>query len=269
MGASRGEAGILGEGIRQALLRDKAYGPALSAAAGDARMTDRLVVEDPAAVAAERLVRPPSAGATWRSPAARPRKAAYEAAAGSDADWSRVTFWFGDERCVGPDHEHSNYAMARAALLDRIAGPGPVRRIEGERGPEAAAAAYEAALREDFGDERARAGPGPARARPRRPHRLAVPGRRRAGRARAARGRGRDAGHGAAGVPGNPYAPGREQRARGDVPGLRRGQGRGGGARVLRHARPGGAGQPGPARATASSRSPSIPRRPSRLEGGA
>jgi glucose-6-phosphate dehydrogenase assembly protein OpcA len=32
MGASRGEAGILGEGIRQALLRDKTYGPALSAA---------------------------------------------------------------------------------------------------------------------------------------------------------------------------------------------------------------------------------------------
>lgn len=32
MGASRGEAGILGEGIRQALLRDAAYGPALAAA---------------------------------------------------------------------------------------------------------------------------------------------------------------------------------------------------------------------------------------------
>jgi hypothetical protein len=32
MGASRGEAGILGEGIRQALLRDRTYGPALSAA---------------------------------------------------------------------------------------------------------------------------------------------------------------------------------------------------------------------------------------------
>ena len=32
MGASRGEAGILGEGIRQALLRDKGYGQALSAA---------------------------------------------------------------------------------------------------------------------------------------------------------------------------------------------------------------------------------------------
>ena len=32
MGASRGEAGILGEGIRQALLRDPTYSPALSAA---------------------------------------------------------------------------------------------------------------------------------------------------------------------------------------------------------------------------------------------
>jgi hypothetical protein len=33
LGASRGEAGILGEGIRQALLRDPSYAPALHAAA--------------------------------------------------------------------------------------------------------------------------------------------------------------------------------------------------------------------------------------------
>jgi glucose-6-phosphate dehydrogenase assembly protein OpcA len=32
LGASRGEGGILGEGVRQALLRDKTYGPALEAA---------------------------------------------------------------------------------------------------------------------------------------------------------------------------------------------------------------------------------------------
>ena len=32
MGASRGESGILGEGIRQALLRDPTYAPALEAA---------------------------------------------------------------------------------------------------------------------------------------------------------------------------------------------------------------------------------------------
>jgi hypothetical protein len=32
LGASRGESGILGEGIRQSLLRDPTYGPALDAA---------------------------------------------------------------------------------------------------------------------------------------------------------------------------------------------------------------------------------------------
>jgi hypothetical protein len=32
LGASRGESGILGEGIRQALLRDPTYGPALQCA---------------------------------------------------------------------------------------------------------------------------------------------------------------------------------------------------------------------------------------------
>ena len=31
-GASRGEGGILGEGVRQALIRDQVYGPALQAA---------------------------------------------------------------------------------------------------------------------------------------------------------------------------------------------------------------------------------------------
>ena len=34
MGASRGEGGILGEGIRQALLRDPTYVPSLRAARG-------------------------------------------------------------------------------------------------------------------------------------------------------------------------------------------------------------------------------------------
>ena len=32
LGASRGESGILGEGVRQALLRDPTYAPALAAA---------------------------------------------------------------------------------------------------------------------------------------------------------------------------------------------------------------------------------------------
>jgi hypothetical protein len=37
MGASRGEGGILGEGVRQALLRDPTYRPALAAAQGMVR----------------------------------------------------------------------------------------------------------------------------------------------------------------------------------------------------------------------------------------
>ena len=34
MGGSRGEGGILGEGIRQAMLRDPVYRPALTSAQG-------------------------------------------------------------------------------------------------------------------------------------------------------------------------------------------------------------------------------------------
>ena len=72
-------------------------------------------------------------------------KRAYELAAG--ADWSRATLLFGDERCVGPEDEESNYAMVRHALIDRLAAPpAAVHRIPGEQGPEAAARAYEEML---------------------------------------------------------------------------------------------------------------------------
>lgn len=38
-------------------------------------------------------------------------------------DWSRVHVYFGDERCVPPDHPDSNYRMARATLLDHVPVP--------------------------------------------------------------------------------------------------------------------------------------------------
>jgi 6-phosphogluconolactonase len=73
---------------------------------------------------------------------------AYELAAGLEPDWSRASVWWGDERCVPPDDERSNYGLARSTLFDRLgAQPGRVHRIHGEDDPAAAAASYERELR--------------------------------------------------------------------------------------------------------------------------
>lgn len=74
----------------------------------------------------------------------------YEALAKcDDIDWSRVLITFGDERCVGPEDEASNYRMVREALLKPAGIPGEsVVRIEGEREPEDAARVCEARLRD-------------------------------------------------------------------------------------------------------------------------
>ncbi|MAB79950.1 MAG: 6-phosphogluconolactonase [Planctomycetes bacterium] len=52
------------------------------------------------------------------------------------ADWSRVEIWFGDERCVPPDHPDSNYGM----VAESIAGTPTLHRMEGERADRQAAA---------------------------------------------------------------------------------------------------------------------------------
>jgi 6-phosphogluconolactonase len=66
----------------------------------------------------------------------------------SGLDWSRVHILWGDERCVPPDHESSNYRMARLTLLDRVPVlQANVHRINGEDDPADAALAYERVLR--------------------------------------------------------------------------------------------------------------------------
>lgn len=84
---------------------------------------------------------------------------AYEHLAGaSPMPWAATHVWFGDERCVPPDHADSNYRMAHEALLARVPVPeGQVVRIEGEREPSDAATRYDALLR---GDAEAHAGVG-------------------------------------------------------------------------------------------------------------
>jgi 6-phosphogluconolactonase len=72
----------------------------------------------------------------------------HETAVRLQPDWSRVELWWGDERCVPPDDERSNYAMAKRTLLDRAeVPPAAVHRIRGELDPNAAAAEYDEALR--------------------------------------------------------------------------------------------------------------------------
>jgi 6-phosphogluconolactonase len=77
-------------------------------------------------------------------------KATYDALAGLPLDWSKIDVFFGDERCVPPDHSDSNYRMAKAALFDRVTIPSErIHRMQGELGDrDAAARAYEAELPE-------------------------------------------------------------------------------------------------------------------------
>ena len=116
-------------------------------------MREIRVVEDPAAMVAERLVAVAEAGGNIAFAGGSTPQRAYEMAARAGGDWSEATAWFSDERCVPPDHPDSNFAMADAALFSRLSEPPKVMRIEGELGPEVAAGAYEALVREHLGNE--------------------------------------------------------------------------------------------------------------------
>jgi 6-phosphogluconolactonase len=64
-------------------------------------------------------------------------------AAELEPDWSRAEAWWGDERCVPPEDDRSNYRLAREQLLDRLSRPPrAVHRIRGELEPERAAELY-------------------------------------------------------------------------------------------------------------------------------
>jgi 6-phosphogluconolactonase len=67
-------------------------------------------------------------------------------------DWGRARIFFVDERCVPPDHERSNYRLAKKHLLDPLRVPrANVFRMRGEEEPRLAARAYEELLENEFG----------------------------------------------------------------------------------------------------------------------
>ena len=67
-------------------------------------------------------------------------------------DWHKTHIFWGDERCVPPNHPDSNYGLAHQALVSKVnIPPANVHRIPAESGSaNAAAEAYEETLRHFF-----------------------------------------------------------------------------------------------------------------------
>ena len=104
-----------------------------------------VVADDPAALVGERLAAAATAGGHVVLTGGSTPKLAYEIAASLQNDWTAVELWWGDERCVPPEDERSNYGMAKAALLDRVEA-GATHRMRGELGREVGARDYEREL---------------------------------------------------------------------------------------------------------------------------
>ena len=66
-----------------------------------------------------------------------------------DAPWQQAEWFWGDERCVPPDHPDSNYRAAFAALLGPLRVPSDmIHRMACDGAPADAAARYDAVLRD-------------------------------------------------------------------------------------------------------------------------
>lgn len=110
------------------------------------------VVEDPAHSCAALMVGAASADGDIVLAGGSTPKAAYahfvQAVEKVELDLAGTTLWIGDERCVPPEDERSNYRMIDESLLAPLHHVPAVRRMLGELGPEEGAADYEQALRD-------------------------------------------------------------------------------------------------------------------------
>ena len=118
-------------------------------------MTPQIeVLEDPARACAAMLLSAALHGGDVVLTGGSTARPAYEELASAvravGGDLRAATLWFGDERCVPPDDERSNYRLVRQTLLDPLNDlPAPtVMRMHGELGPEKGADAYERQLQE-------------------------------------------------------------------------------------------------------------------------
>jgi 6-phosphogluconolactonase len=116
-----------------------------------ARDVELIITDEEESVArkvAELLAEAARAGAEIALTGGSTPGRAYELAAELEPDWSAAGVWWGDERCVPPDDDRSNYGLARKTLFAKLeAEPGRLHRIRGEDDPDLAAAAYDRELR--------------------------------------------------------------------------------------------------------------------------
>ena len=113
------------------------------------RDVEIVVDDDPASVVADLLAARARDGGHIVLTGGSTVGDAYTAAAQRQPDWSRTELWWGDERCVPPDDELSNYGLAKGTLLDGLAvQPSAVHRMRGELGRDAGAQDYDTELGE-------------------------------------------------------------------------------------------------------------------------
>lgn len=110
------------------------------------------IVEDPARVCAALMVGAAIGGGDIVLTGGSTPRAAYqhfvEAVQRVDIDLSQSTFWIGDERCVDPEDDRSNYKMIKESLLDPLGDGAPrFMRMKGELGPEEGAEDYAETLK--------------------------------------------------------------------------------------------------------------------------
>jgi 6-phosphogluconolactonase len=104
------------------------------------------VLDDPAASVGDLLAGQAASGGTVVLTGGSSVGAAYVRAALVEPDWQATAVWWGDERCVPPDDERSNYGLARRTLLDGLRRQPEVHRIRGELDPVEAASEYDREL---------------------------------------------------------------------------------------------------------------------------
>lgn len=111
------------------------------------------IVDDPARACAALMVGSAIGGGDIVLTGGSTPRAAYqhfvEAVQRVDIDVSRTTLWIGDERCVDPADDRSNYKMIKESLLDPLGDGAPrFERMKGELGPDEGADDYQEILRE-------------------------------------------------------------------------------------------------------------------------